>query len=407
MVRYIIILICLISAEFLNAQPYGYSIENNQRRTVIPFTQVNNLIIVQVQIDSAVPRNFILDSGSSYNLLTKPNYLDSLGLVSDRKIPIYGSDRSQVLMADVVRNVTFRIGNVIGEFQSVLVLEEDILRFEDYMGIEISGILGIDFFRRFVVRIDYDQNQLTVHDMPPKRYPRRFEAIPITMEQDRIFIDCLIQQSDGGLIAKSLMLDTGASLALMFNTDDENVVIPENYIFGDLGRGLGGNIQGFVGRVDYMFLGSNRLNDILSSYHIPQESEIDVKFIRRTGIIGSEVLSRFEVIIDLINNKLLLSPTQRINDRFEYDMSGMVLEPIADENFDFVFNVDYVMENSPAHEAGIRNGDILLNISGIPGKITPVKVFNLLRSRPGRQIKATLLRDDMEILVSFRLKRMI
>ncbi len=404
-----LLLLLLMSAWTmqLNAQAYGYSIKDDRRRAIIPFTQVNNLIIVPVSIGKHGTRNFILDTGSSYTILTKPWYMDSLNLTPERKVPIFGSDRSQILMADVVRNVDFSIGNVMAEFQSILVLEEDILRFEEFMGIEITGILGIDFFRRFVVRINYDENRLTVYNKPPRRYPRRYDRLPLDFVNGRIMVDCVIYQPQSGLTAKELMLDTGASLALLFNAENEDVELPPVYIRGDLGRGLGGNIEGIVGRVPFLYLGPYRFESVLTSFHIPAEENKDIIYPERAGILGSEILTRFEVIIDLSKRKLLLSPSRRFGESFEYDMSGLVLEPYRDDDYDYVFEVQKVVQNSPAYHAGIREGDTILYFSGIQGKVTPVKVFNMLKSNQGRLIRATLLRNDMEINTSFRLNRLI
>jgi C-terminal processing protease CtpA/Prc len=72
------------------------------------------------------------------------------------------------------------------------------------------------------------------------------------------------------------------------------------------------------------------------------------------------------------------------------------------------FEVISVLENSPAHEAGIRKGDILLSLNGKTSEDLDLNYINhFLRSREGKRIWLKLERDGEVIKKKFELKSLI
>src|SRR5207245_627633 len=83
-----------------------------------------------------------------------------------------------------------------------------------------------------------------------------------------------------------------------------------------------------------------------------------------SGVIGGELLRRFKVIFDYAHKQMILEPNASFADRFEYDMSGIRLRAEGD---DFkTLRVRRVVENSPATEAGVREGDVISAVDGKP-----------------------------------------
>ncbi|MCB0614677.1 MAG: clan AA aspartic protease, partial [Phaeodactylibacter sp.] len=146
------------------AQMLDMEIQRGLRRIDIPFDYVNGFIIVNITFDQAFPLRFIFDTGAEHTILSKREITDLLNVNYLRRFPIIGADLSKELYAYLVQGIEIKVGNIIAKNRSVLVLEEDYFRFEEYAGIDVQGILGSDFFRRFVVKINYSRHVISLYD---------------------------------------------------------------------------------------------------------------------------------------------------------------------------------------------------------------------------------------------------
>jgi hypothetical protein len=70
------------------AQNLGFSLANGQRRVQIPFEIYNNLIVVPVVLNDALPLKFILDTGVRTAILTQKTFTDILNIPYSRKYSI-------------------------------------------------------------------------------------------------------------------------------------------------------------------------------------------------------------------------------------------------------------------------------------------------------------------------------
>jgi hypothetical protein len=111
---------------------------------------------------------------------------------------------------------------------------------------------------------------------------------------------------------------------------------------------------------------------------------------RLAGVLGLEALSRFNFVLNQRYASLYLEPNQRMHEPFETDMSGLVTP------------------GSPASDAGVQPGDILIRMEGKPlvaanlGSVTAA-----LRSAPGALVHLELERNGKPEPVTLRLKRML
>jgi hypothetical protein len=91
-------------------------------------------------------------------------------------------------------------------------------------------------------------------------------------------------------------MDTGASIALLLYTDTHpQLKVPEKVIRSVLGRGLGGVIYGYLGRVRKLDFFGNSFNDVLTSYQELPIIEDSTYMNERNGIIGNQLLDRFKL----------------------------------------------------------------------------------------------------------------
>lgn len=403
----LLLLVCVPPASAQSVM--GYNILNGRKVAEIPFQQVNNLIIIPVLLDNTMPLQFILDTGVRTTILTDRIYSDILNINYDRKYTLQGAGAIQQVDAYVASNVDLVLPNVIGYNQAMLVLARDYLDLKSQLGIEVHGILGYEFFNRFVVKINYQENQITLYEPEKFRKPAFYQEFDINIRDTKPYLTCQVTDREDGYVHHlRLMLDTGASHAMLLHQTANNPIrMPEETIDTHLGRGLAGDIKGKVGRVLSLEIGDFFFEDVLTSF--PESGhygEHEDWFEVREGTLGGDIFSRFTVIFDYPNQKIYLRRNRRYKNPFIYSRTGMSLTAKGKELHTFV--VEEVREGSPAYVAGVRANDTLLKLNGKGAAfLTLSEITDFLRRRNGKKIKLKMLRAGEEYKTEFRLQDII
>ena len=137
--------------------------------------------------------------------------------------------------------------------------------------------------------------------------------------------------------------------------EGSNIKVPENAIVGSLGKGIGGDVQGYVGMIDSFKLTNDLVFQKPLSYFQQFDLEYNQDHIFRNAIIGNTLLERFHIVIDYINQVLYLKPNKNFKKAFKYDRSGLSI--IASGKNLNTYIVSSVIKGSPADNAGILPGD--------------------------------------------------
>ncbi|GAB3650934.1 hypothetical protein GCM10028791_18940 [Echinicola sediminis] len=368
--------------------------KEDKKKVNIPFLNHNNLIIVPVSINGGAELNFLIDTGVKSNILFSKSIGDELGLYYTRTLNLMGADGKTVLTASVSPNNYFDLGMVEGTIQAVLVLEEDFLELEKVIGVPVHGIIGYEFFKYNPVKINYDADIMTFYrpDRLDKK-PFGYRGIELEFHNYKPYVSSTIRQIDGPEIEGKLLIDTGANHALLLNREtSEEITLPPKYIETDLGRSLGGDLYGFAGRVDRYLLGKLKFRNVLTSY--PEETEFSSIIIEsgRLGSLGSEILSKMQLIIDYTREQLYFKKGGDFHQPFHYDMSGIKVRMSSVE--DRRFYISSVQKDSPASKEGLKAGDEILGINLLPAVYWKLGEINdLLRSEEGREILITIRRN--------------
>lgn len=408
MVKKIIFAVLLIGlggnshAQFINP-PGGKTFT----KVELPFDYVNGFIVLEVTFNHIFPLRFILDTGAEHTILTKREYADLMGIPFEREFRIIGSDMSQDLKAHLIRDIHLQTGKLALPNQSMVVMEEDYFRFEEYTGVNVHGIIGANIFRHFVMKIDYQRELITLTKPIDFEAPKGYEKIPLEVYKNKPYIFSQIEMPDGEIVDLKLLLDTGASLTLILhNGTDESIQPPPGVIPGNIGKGLGGFLEGFVGRSRSLNLGPFGLNNIITNYQ-ELNPEMDTSYLNsRNGIVGNLALRRFTVIIDYFRGELYLKPNRYYDEEFKYDRSGM--QVIATGKRLSSYLVSTLLHVSPAGESGLQLGDEILKINGISTNLMGLNgISRKLSQKAGKKIKLKILRDGKRMKIRFVLRDLI
>jgi hypothetical protein len=385
--------------------PLGFSLADGKTKVTIPIEIQNNLVVVPVILNDALPLKFILDTGVRTAILTQKTFSDILNLAYSRKYTIAGPGGNKKVDAYITNNVSLELPGVIGRGHALLVLGEDYLELRNYLGTDVHGILGYELFSRFIVQIDYEKKLLTL--MTPQRFrpSNRFHMVKINIEDTKPYLTTPVTLANGTTINAKLLVDSGASHGLMLEpTSDPNIKVPDSTVSSIIGRGLGGEITGKVGRIKRLKLGPFDLDDAISNFPDPNSyfDSLKIGGTSRNGAIGGEVLSRFTIVFNFPKEEIYLRKNASFKKRFHYNLSGVTIKAKGSQLN--VFEITQVRRKSSADLAGIRAGDVILTVNGIPASSLELNLINgYFNLKPGKKIKLTLDRDGQRIRKDFRL----
>lgn len=405
---YLIILFLTLLARPSMSQQIGFDFPPGVHKAIIPFERYNNLMVIPITINHSLTLKFIFDTGVQYPILTEKMFGDYLGLDYTRNITIQGPGKADSIKAKVAQHISLSLPGGIesGVNQALLVLEEDYLQLRNNLGTDVFGVIGYDIFSRFVVEINYDENYLVLHEPKKFRAKRSYKKIPMKVVNTKPYIELQIMKNEKEGRKMHLMVDTGASHAVLLDNPEDDSLIPDQNITSVIGRGLGGNIHGYLGRMTSIKMGKFEFDGPIASFPVEGDYGQAIKRGSRNGTIGGELLSRFNVAFDYFSSNLYVRKSKNYHKGFEHDMSGMNIAAHG-ANLNRL-KVNAIRENSPAFNAGIREGDLIESINGYSLESLKFSDFSsLLRNKPGKKIVVKYVRNGEVQKTSFKLERYI
>lgn len=393
MKKALLLFVFFLLGSALRAQVPGFFSEGTTKKVKLSFIFSNSLILLPVAINGHPPIYFLLDTGVKANLLFSKSMGDSMGLSYTRRVGMVGADGSTTIWAQVSPINTLDLGPVVGQLQSLLVLEDDFLELESVLGVPVYGILGYEFFRHNAVKIDYDRSEITFY--PPENSGWRspfYRRGELMIQEGKAYLEVKVRQQGGQKLRGKVLLDTGANHGLLLNRETTTAIqLPDQRIETQLGQSLGGVLYGFIGRVEGLSIRGLPFTEVLTSF--PEVSPYSAQLVEsgRIGSLGAEVLGRTTLVLDYPKNQYYLKRNVSFYQPFEFDMSGLVVKKLLTPDKRWV--VGDVREGSPALQAGILPFDEILSVNSVPILLWEMdQLVKLLRSEEGREIQLELRR---------------
>ncbi|WP_019988765.1 aspartyl protease family protein [Rudanella lutea] len=390
---------------------FGFFLAGNRSWARIPFQLHSNLIIIPIRINNSDTLRFILDTGVSSTIVTDPKAIRNQKLRFTRKVKLAGAGEGGNLTASVAIDNQLSIGYLRANRHNIVVLDEDVLKLSEYVGVPIHGIFGYDLFNTFVVTIDFQLHEITLTRPDKYRYRQRHgEKYPITIQDTKPYTDAMTLVEGNRVTPLRVILDTGAGHALLLDRtrNPENLPLPDRIIRAQLGRGLNGVINGSMGRLPKVRFGRYELDNILASF--PDSVAFGTKLTNspeRVGNVGCELLRRFKITFNYRDGFIVMKPIRRImKETFEHDMSGLELKARG-ESFQNYY-IGRIIEGSPADLAGLVEGDELLLINNTAAHNMSISdIYKLLQRGEGKEVTMVVRRKGHIALAQFVLKRVI
>src|SRR5437016_8843235 len=146
----------------------------------IPFELTSNVIFLQVRVNGSEPLWFVLDTGAAGTVLDASR-AKMLGLKVSGGGNIEGAGENTAA-AGMAKDVPFNLTGLDFQAREIAVLP--LSNLNHYVGRVVDGILGHNFFSRFVVEIDYAARTLNVYDPKTFQYSGTGDSIPLELKDN-------------------------------------------------------------------------------------------------------------------------------------------------------------------------------------------------------------------------------
>ncbi len=389
-------------------QPQSKPVFTRHAPSATPVEIFDHIVYVPVKINHQGPYAFILDTGNN-----NPPLLDEamarrtgipLGKPSGAEDAGAGTGGGHVQFFEIDQ-VSCAVPGV--EFTSGSAVALSMAHMDRHWGKHHDGLLGDSILDQVITRVDYERRTIGFADPDTFTGKGCGQAIPLVREDGFIFAKVkVIPFGASQPIEARMLVDTGARITTFtapFTQKNHLVQQSPKHIEAMTGFGLSGKTMGEVGRVRALQIGPFRLEHPVIAFSKDTAGALASSSF--DGVLGADILHRFLVTFDYSKSTMYLKKNASFRKPFEFDMSG--LRWVA-EGPDFNhFSIFQVVEQSPAQRAGLQVGDEILEIDGRPASAFDGQSLRRYLQRDGCLLALRIRRNQEELVVQFRLRRLL
>jgi hypothetical protein len=325
------------------------SINSNAQIAEIPFELKNGLILLDINInDNTEANTFVFDTGATSDLLDSTT-ANKLGLEANYKQDVSGAGGTKSY--DIILNQKYKLQNKIEINNTHLVLT-DLTKLKERLERNFDGIIGYSLLKKYITKIDYENQKIFLYNKIENVDTEGYKTINFEFENGIPIpqFDISITMRNGETYTDKILFDSGAGLTLLINTPFSEI----HKLSEKAGKSLISKSENLHGEsisediaIQSMNLSGYELNDLVVS--IAHDKNGASSYENYLGILGAEVISRFNIVLDYSSSTLYLKPNNSFSKSFEFPLSGIRLKKVDDNVI-----VDRVEETSSAYKQGIE-----------------------------------------------------
>lgn len=223
-------------------------------------------------------------------------------------------------------------------------------------GVRIDGIIGYSVLSRYILKVNYDSAYVEFWTRGTLRYPRGgfllrplISTLPVTIARVKDVEDYTTR----------FLFDMGAGLNMMLSSDfvkDSALLSRKRRLFTKQAEGLGGKVDMQMTVIREVKLGPYKFRSV-PIYIFDDEYNI-TSYPYLGGIIGNDLLRRFNIILNYEKRDFYLMPNSHFNDPFDYSYTGIDFFLVEGQ-----IVLGGVAKGSPAEAAGLLEGDVVIAVN--------------------------------------------
>ncbi|HEX3549545.1 MAG TPA: aspartyl protease family protein [Candidatus Elarobacter sp.] len=337
--------------------------------------------VVDAYVDGKGPFAFILDTGGHAILTAEAAKNLGLTVVG---AGVSGGAGEGTIQQGFARVRSVRIGDAeITDFPMFVIPYPKEFSDRGSAKPPLAGILGLEVFERFAVTIDYVHRTLRLQSPHRFRPPPGDRGVRIVFQEDE---PLAWARADG--VTGLFGLDTGnGGRAFLFGDFLRRNGFFRRYAAGATSRslGTGGAVFASTYRLEELTFGGLTMHEFPTNFVVQRKGSFSSR--TEAGNLGHDVLAQFALTTDYAHGVMYVHPEPGAP-LPAYPGTGLsALSRDAQGHF----VVQAVIARSPAADAGIAKGDVVLAIDGTPtDRMAPADLAALARRPAGTALRFTV-----------------
>ncbi|WP_236059678.1 aspartyl protease family protein [Chitinophaga rhizophila] len=350
---------CLFHVAHAQTTPTSAtSLKEGELITTFPFRQYYGGVVVIQACLAGIPDTlqFILDTGSAGISLDTTTCLQ-LGIpltptdrvvrgVGGSKTVAFAMDRTLLLPGLQVDSLDFHIN--------------DYELISQVYGLQIDGIVGYSLLSKFIVKVDYDTETISIYNKGKFNYPRGGQLLRPSLTLIPI-VNAFLKNGKAQHNNR-YYFDTGAGMCLLLShqfVKDSAILSSrkrQRKVIQTEAQGLGGKMNMDITTLQEFKIGNYAFRNVPVYLFDDVTNVTAYPFLG--GMVGNDLLRRFNLILNYGKKEIYLIPNSHFRDPFDYSYTGLIIYLI-----DGRIEVTDIIKGSPAEKAGIEKGDIIVAIN--------------------------------------------
>lgn len=326
-----------------------------------------------------------LDSTTSERLQLHPEMSDRTirGIAGIHKVRFL-YDRELILPGLSVKELNFHINDY------------DVLT--SAYGEKIDGIIGYSFLSRYIVKVDYDSLKIYVYNKGTIKYPRGGFLLKPNLVNLPVIGSTIVDQRS---IFSRFYFDTGAGMCLLLSSDfvnDSAFLRGKRKWYATQAEGLGGKAPMKQGVIRQLRLGPYKFRNVPTFVFDDEYNVTSYPYL--AGLIGNDLLRRFNLIINYEKRDLYLVPNSHFRETFDYSYTGLGIYWSDGE-----ITVQDIMPGSPAEEAGFKQGDLVMAVNNNFSR--NIQTYKTLLQASGQKCRVLVMRNGTPLMLTLKIKSIL
>lgn len=364
----------------------------------IPFRFKGGLIITDLNLNGKMKVPFVFDTGASTTVLdsTAAQYLQLKAEGRQTNIGAGGAGSFPVVYN---QSIELAKDEVVNLMQCTIV---NLQALRERTGEDFAGIIGYDLLKNYITSVDFDKKELVFDTKSPGNLSG-YSRIAFTFGNN-ITIPQLpagITLQNGTKLEGNVFFDSGAALTLLVNSPFKAANLPSS----TLGKTVSSKVYDLTKEnilqeiaIESIQIGEFRFSPLPISLSSDQKGVS--AYNGYMGILGSRIISRFNLVLDYREKVIYLKPNQSHSATFDFPMSGLRFKKINGKVF-----ISSVSEESPAAENGLKADQAVVSVDGYKGGDLD-KIYKLLQQE-GKTVNIMISVGGEQKEVSLKLRKLL
>ena len=340
--------------------------------------------------------HFILDTGSPYSF-PDSTFVAREGLQYKNmfKARMGGTGNGKATVPVINNEFTYSMGG--RQYKSKI---SPVIQLKEILGDYADGLVGLSEVGNAAIAIDFRNDRIGFWNKIEAADLEGYTAIPVEYKENRILLPIRVQVRDGITVEGKAIMDLGNpySIDLTRATAEKyGIAAIQPALTSSMAvGGIGGSSSSGDFRALSAEIGPFSLDAPIVGYSFNTEGALaDAQWI---ALLGNEIWSRFDMVIDAAHGKLYLRPNATFADPFDCPVKGFSATYRTQTLGCWTVNSLY--DGSNAQKAGLRGGDRIVAVNGRDVKTYSHEAYRTW-SDGLQSVTLTVLRNGQEQEISF------